>query len=66
MIQVFLLHLVLRSDIINLLFMAGLMPRGLPVGIKQREVMRMTNLELFMALITVAGLVLTIYFGMKR
>ena len=60
------MHLVLRSDIINLLFMAGLMPRGLPVGIKQREVMRMTNLELFMALITVAGLVLTIYFGMKR
>ena len=30
------------------------------------EVMRMTTVELFMALIAVAGLCLTIYFGMKR
>ena len=54
-------------DIIQSLYDSRAIARKLtPRGIQKRGVMRMTTVELFTALIAVASLALTIYFGMKR
>ena len=62
-------HLLFETayDILSLLHNSRANARKLtPRGIQKRGVMRMTSMELFMALIAVASLCLTIYFGMKR
>lgn len=46
--------------------MVGQTPGSFPAEYKRREVMCMTNVELFALLIAVTSLALTIYFGTKR